>query len=396
MVDINNRNLDLDDLASRGPGFGGIGVSTYSVFRGLNALGGIPAIPHNSDNQGLVFFTKPHLNLSYYNVIGIRKMSFLANSNPRSMGALIRCMLNPIGFDKGSITWKDDVPNVVGDNNRSEIIDDKCAFIPISNLLISLSQPPDFVADTYTSNEGYNKEQISMIDGKPGIYNAYDLTATFANMEGDPINAMFSTWLEYGTRVTEGSMLPFPINVIENRKDYETRIWRLVLDRSRTFVQKIFSTIAFPTSAPLGAPHGYTLGTHMSQESDQIQINLRCQGATYDDPILIIEFNRTVATFNPDMVPNSNGVITKLIKVSGITSLGIPRKSLMNFRMYPRISPTMELEWYAYIDEYNEIMSIVGNAANENKNNTNSNPTGAATLSPWSGSPVMPLDTKGK
>ena len=280
MTDINKIDEDLLDVSSRSPGFGGAGTATFSLLHGLNALGGIPAIPANADNQGFTFFTKPCLNLSYNNVIGTRKLAFLTDQNRESMGMAIKCMLSPLGFDE------------IGDKGRSVIIDDKCAFLPVSNLLMSLSAPPDIVADVFTSNEGYNKEQVSWVDSKPNYYGAYDLTATFANMEGDPITTIFSTWLEYSMRVLEGSMLPFPINIVENRVDYQTRIYRLVMDRSKTFVQRIYACgAAFPTSVPTGAVLGYTHGVHITPEADQIQINFRCMGAMYDDPILITEFN---------------------------------------------------------------------------------------------------------
>lgn len=388
MTSTSTLDSKLIDISTRSPGFGGFSASTYSVFSGINALGGIPALPANSDNQGLVFFTKPCLNLSYNNVSNVRKMSYLATADTTSMGCAIRCMLNPPGFDNISDS------TYIGDQARSVIIDDKNAFMPISNLLLSMPAPPDIATDVYTSSEGYNKEQISFMDGKPNNYGVYPMTATFANMEGDPITTIFDTWIEYGQRVLDGTLLPFPINIVENRIDYQTRIYRLVLDRTRTFVQRIFATgAAFPTSVPKGAVLGYTHGVHLSPEADQIQINFQCIGAMYDDPILVSEFNYTVASWNADMgtVPNN----PNMIKVVGLTSTGIPMKSLLNYKMYPRISNTMELEWWTPVSTYNLVVSIIDSIATNgvnNSSNISSNPNvenATTSLSPWTSS-VLP------
>ena len=389
MTDINQIDSGLIDISARSPGFGGVAATTYSVFHGLNVLGGIPALPANVDHQGFTFFTKPCLNLSYDNVIGQRKMAYLADKRKESMGNLIRCMLSPPGYDKD------------GDAYRSSIIDDKLAFLPVSNLLLTLSAPPDIVADTYTSNEGFNKEQVTFVDSKPNIYNAYDLTATFANMEGDPISTIFSTWLEYEMRVLEGSMLPYTIHIVENRIDYNTRIYRFTMDRSKRFINRIYACgAAFPTSVPTGAVMGYTQGQHFSSENDQIQITFRCMGAMYDDPILIREFNDTVVTFNPDMHDSRRGGMKK---ISGVTPDGLQMLSLFNYRMYPRIAPTMELEWYATASDYTAIMGLVNNALIPQSVNTMTELTPQAdqkaapvispVISPWTNS-IVPLPAK--
>jgi len=368
MSDIGKIDSGLIDISSRSQPFGGSNISTYSVFRGLNALGGIPALLPNTDNQGYVFFTKPCLNLSYDNVIPFRKLVYLADTRPTSMGNAIRCMLSP-SLMEGN------------ENNRSLIVDDKCAFLPISNLLRKLSAPPDIVADVYTSSEGYNKEQISFIDSKTGIYNAYDLTAEFQNMEGDPITSIFDSWIIYAQRVLDGTMLPFPRNQIERRVDYQTRIYRLIMDRNKEYVQKIsVSDACFPTSVPRGGVMGYDNTVHITPENDVIQVNFRCIGAEYDDPILIQEFNNIVATFNPAMSESNYG---GMVKIKGLTDIGLSKKALMNYRMYPRISATMELEWYADPNDYQLIMENSNNLSPAQRSDFTDTTSTEYMYSPW-------------
>lgn len=361
MADNKYSDADIISLTNRVLGLGSGNSGSYSIFRGLNALGGIPALPHNTDDQGLVFLTKPALNLSYQNVIGIRKMVYLTDYNAYSMGNVIRCMLNPPFFDPHDSDNTD-----LSNNTRSAIIDDKCAFLPISNLLLSMSAPPDIVADTYTSNEGYAKEQVSWIDGKPFINNVYDLSLTFANMEGDPLTTIFTTWVEYAQFICEGRMIPYPAFIIANEIDYQTRIWRLVLDRSKTFVQDIYACgAAFPTTSPIGGKFGFTRDQHINPEANQLQINFRCIGAMYNDPILITEFNNTVVTFNADMADNVRSA--NMTQIKGVDKLtGFSLKNLFNFRMYPYIASNMELQWYASNTDYNLIMNMIQNISSGN------------------------------
>jgi len=367
------KNIELVDAALRDKGFGGISSSTYNVFRGLNVMGGIPALPHNSDNQGLVFFTKPDMNLSYDNVINHRKLAFLADSNTQSMGCLIKCMLSPTGT----------AYTEVQDNVRSSIVDDRCAFLPISNILLQLSNPPDIAADTFTTSEGWVREQMAWVDSRPGVFNVYDLTATFTNMEGDPVSSIFDVWIEYSQRVAEGTMLPYPLNIVENRIDYQTRIYRLILDRSRTFVQKIWSNVAsFPYTNPVGAIMGYNTSTHISIEANEIQIMFKCMGSLYNDPFLVKDFNDLVMRFNENMREDNRG---NMIKVDGTTGSGINKKAIMGNRLYPFITNTMELEWYANREEYNIIMEGI-NTIESRTTFSNANIVRETILNPWADS----------
>lgn len=337
----------LIDLSYREHGLGGLDVNAYTIMKGLNAVGGLPTVPPNKDNQGYVFMTKPQMNLSYDNVIGQRKMAFMADPNPMSMGSAIRCMLNPIGFDPA------------GDKNRSKLIDDLNPFMPITNLLLTLSKPPDFTSDVFLSEEGQAKEQMGWTDGIGGYNGAYQLTFTFANMDGDPITAVFLAWYWYIHNVVLDTMRAFPINVARNRTDYQSRIYRLTTDASNTYVQRIYSSgPIWPISLPVGAPFGYDVSNTIITDNDQIQITFQCLIAEYYDPILVTEFNNIVKRFNPKMRLENR---SSMVKVDGLTASRIPRKRLLNYRLYPYIAPSMELEWYAFKEDYNAIMSFADN-----------------------------------
>ena len=353
--DLANRTIDI---SSRSVGLGGSDVSTYTIIHGLSITGGIPKMPVNTDHQGFTFFTRPQLNLSYDNVINHRKMTAFADQRETNAANAIRCMLHPPGFTRSK---KPIVYTGIGINKaenildvRSMVVDDKNPFIPIlSNNLITINGFPDFAPDVYTSPEGITKEQQSWIDDRPYQHSAFSITANFQNMDGNLVLDLFECWTNYAAHVAQGSMTPFPINVMTNRIDYNTRIYRFKMDRTKKFIQGIASTIAFPTAAPLGATFNFNHEERLNMEGQQISIPFQCMGVEYNDPILVKEFNQLVARFNPEMYAD-------VFDISGIKRpdplkmqlLKDEEKPIYSFKAYPFISETMELQWYVPIDEY--------------------------------------------
>lgn len=352
-IDPAELRIKQQDLLNRSSGFGGRNSATFTLLNGLNNQGGIPAVPPNTDSQGFTFFTKPCLNLSYHNVRTVRSMNYLTNKDKRSVGNAIRCMLSP-----------PDYGDEQGDKSRSDIVDDSNAFIPVlGNTLLSLTGWPDTAPTVYTSTPGKTGEQVAWLDDNTGNRTAYDLQASFANMDGNLILKLFKTWIDYGTSVAEGTMIPFPRNQVENRVDYQTRIYRLVMDKSKRYVQRIGACGAsFPWGFPDGANLNFTAGSPLTEENKQISIPFKCLGAMYDDPILIYEFNKTVIINNPDMAdaPRVKGYIKlddpKSDKKDNVTN----ERQLFNYKSYPRIADDLELEWWVSKEVYDEMYETIG------------------------------------
>ncbi len=134
--------------------------------------------------------------------------------------------------------------------------------------------------------------------------------------------------------------------------DYDTRIYRLILDPTRTIVQKICCIGAgFPTSSPLGNAFNFNVEKPTSEENDQITINFECMGVCYYDPIVVYEFNDLVGLFNPSMrnsvLSDPASVIQGLKDGTYFKLSTIEEKNRYNGVAYPRINvKTMELEWY--------------------------------------------------
>jgi hypothetical protein len=225
------------------------------------------------------------------------------------------------------------------------IVDPSQAFIPVlTNNLLTLSGWPDVVAPVFESDAGLYKETYVQVDGLTKNYESFDLDASFRNTRGDPILYMFYIWLNYMSNVFEGKLVPYLDYLVENIIDYNTRIYRLVLDSNKEKVKKIAATGAcFPITVPTGSFFDFNSETPYSDQNKDISIRFRCMGADYMDDILIREFNQTVKTFNPLMKDSYRGNHMQLVNQKLLP--------LFNNRGYPRINEnTYDLEWW--VDKY--------------------------------------------
>ncbi len=329
----------LDDVYSK-TAVGNLSTAISDTFYGLNHRQQPNSIPVNKDYHGLTFFTRPRLNLTRDNLRQVRQFVPMLTSNSVSIPRAIRALLDTDSRIEG---------------HTSPLVDPHQAFIPIlTNQLISISGWPDIVAPTYTSKPGVYKESFSIIDGVVQNYETYSLVANFRNIQGDPITALFLTWVLYASLVFQGVVVPYPDMVIENEIDYQTRIYRLVLDPSRRFVQKIGACgAAFPWSVPMGTAFNIEAEQPISRANEQISITFQAIGAMYQDDILVDEFNRTVIMQNSDM-----GGITDAERVrNGLKKIEHQLYGTFNHMGYPRINPnTYELEWWVWKNEYDEML----------------------------------------
>jgi hypothetical protein len=312
-------------------------------FYGINHRQTPNAIQINKDFYGLTFFTRPRLNLTPENLRVIRQFGSLLNPEPASLQRVIRCLLDP-QLAKAR----------TGSQITSPFVDPSQAFIPIlTNHLVSMSGWPDVNLLTFTAQEGAYKETFSLVDSISDIYTGYTITANFRNIPGDPITLMFLIWCHYASHVYRGTLAPYPEMIIENEVDYQTRIYRLILDVTKQRVQKIAACgAAFPVSAPIGGTFDFASDRPITEANDQISIPFQCVGAMYQDDILIREFNDTVSLFNPMM--------NDLNRAAGMVKIPVMALNLFNNRGYPHINEdTYELEWWTTHDEYNERIGLL-------------------------------------
>lgn len=317
---------------------GDIDSAIGNSFFGINHRQSSAAIPINKDNFGLTFFTRPKFNLTTDNLNNCRQLTPLLTTNAASVQRAIRCTL-----DRELATTGISCP----------FIDNSQAFIPLlTNNLLSINGWPDVRVDTFTGQEGAYKQTWAMVDSVAQDYSAYDITADFRNMPGSPITLLFFTWLHYMSLIYQGILVPYFENIVENEIDYQTRIYRIVLDVTKTKVQGISACgAALPLSAPLGAKYNFSNHTPLNNAFDTISINFRAIGAMYEDPILMYEFNRTVTLFNDTMKTKSRSSMYQKVDIQFL--------DIFNNRGYPYINmDTLELEWWVPNDVYQQYMAI--------------------------------------
>lgn len=341
MADETVTKISLDDYFQSTP-VGSIDKAIGNNLFGINHRQVPGAVPSNKDTYGLTFFVRPQLNLQADNIRNARIFYPLLSENSLTIQRFIRTTLDPrlmTGYTFGS----DKIPAI-----KCPMVDELQAFIPIlTNNLNAISGWPDIVAPTFTSKPGLYNEVYSQVDGITRNFEAFDIDATFRNTRGDPILYMFYVWMHYSAMVFEGKLMPYVDFITENEIDYNTRIYRLVLDQNRNIVKKIAATgVSFPISAPTGSFFDYNVDKPFNDQNKDISVRFKCLGVDYQDDILIKEFNMTVAIFNSSMADG--------VRDSTMVLLKKKTAHMFNNRGYPRINPTTnEMEWWVFKDTFN-------------------------------------------
>lgn len=326
-------SIDLSKFLQYSP-YGTFDRSIAETLRGINHTQIPTPIPNYKEVYGLTFMTRPQLNMTTQNLRSNRKFINLLTNNESSYQRYVRCALDPR-------------LNYLNKGFDCPLLDHDCAFIPLlSNHITSLSGWPDPQLDTYTSPQGVYKEQYSIVDSITDIFWSYDMTASFRNMPGDPASLLFQTWMEYISNVYMGIMTPYIDMITNNEIDYQTRIYRFVLDRTRRRVVKFGCTgISVPISINIGESFNFEADKVYNQAYDTIQVTFRNSGARYNDPIIIEDFNDTVVIFKPEMAESERE--SYMIKIDPDASM------FYKSYCYPRIDPdTFNLEWWVTMEDY--------------------------------------------
>lgn len=361
-------NSSVDQLLENLP-VGSVARALGNNMFGVNFRQTGNAVPRAKDSYGFTFFTRPQLNLTTINVSNYRGFYNLLTSNETSYQRYTRLMLDPrLGFG--------------GNGLKCPFIDPQNAFIPIlTNNLVSMSGWPDLTAPVHTSESGLYGEEHSFVDGVTNNYESFDIDASFKNTRGNPLLYFFYTWIKYETLVFEGILNPYLDMITENEIDYNTRIYRLVLDQTKRYVTYVGATGAsFPVNVPTGSLFDYNIDTPFNTKNSEINIRFRSMGFIAFEDYLKLEFNKTMAIFNPqirqildhDMGSGSqtnkereDG--TKAYQVPGCSYIKIPHYLLatsegslsanpyynLNHRAYPYINlATNELEWWTSAENF--------------------------------------------
>jgi len=330
-------NLTLDEVFRNSP-IGSTNRSIANTLYGINHRQVANMTPSNKEVFGLTFMTRPALNLTTQNVRADRRLIPMLTLEQAHYQRYIRCMLDPR-------------LNYVDRSFECSLIDHDNAFIPLlSNQIQSLSGWPDASLDTFTSAKGVYNEQFSIVDSIIDIFWSYDMTATFRSVAGDPITAMIYSWLLYISNVYKGIMVPYMDMIALDEIDYQTRIYRLVLDRTKRRVVKLACTgVSVPIAINIGSSFNFEADKVYNQAYDTIEVTFRNSGARYNDPIIVEDFNDLVGIFCESMKDAT--------RKSNMQKIDISVLDFFNFQGYPRIDPSSwDLEWYVYKNTYDNVM----------------------------------------
>ncbi len=331
--------------------------SLSNLFTGFNHRMAPLYAPKNTDSVGYTFFTRPDLNFNKQNLNNSRKLIEVLRAGRSSQSAAIIGMLDP----ENEIMALDPAHCKLGSPFHSKVqFDNRMAFIPLlSNLLVSLTGFPDSTLDVWSSDEGLVREQVSYVDSILEINNRYALSASFRNIEGDPITTFLNFYLDYISGVRRGWYQPRTANILQRRVDYQMRVYRFIMDPTRRYIRKYgIANAVFPVNDTMGAVMNINGNSPLVSDNDQINVQFEAIGAYYNDPIILQEFNDTVAMFNTDMLPLYDSG-TSFVPRGKDSMMLIDRSeiALFNYRGFPHIDTnSYEISWYVYTDEYKEVM----------------------------------------
>lgn len=324
-------------------GFGRNDQRIVNNLRAFNIIQNQSNPQVQTENMGYVFFTRPSLNLSYDNIATVRKLTPLLTMERENVWRYVRATL-------------DHVNSVYrGGFGDSPFVDPLNPFIPIlTNSIETLGGWPNPAVDVYTSKAGNYKEQWAMVDGSYHIYGAFNLSASFNNPPSDAVSKLFNTWTMYESLVYDGTIAAYPQPRIQRYIDYQTRIYRFVMDHSKTRILKWANTgVSFPTTNTDADSMDFDRSKNYNESLGRIDQSFMCTGAEYNDPITLYEFNASVEIMNPSMRPK--------YRASRMVKLKQGEKMYMNYLAYPYINlMTNELEWWVFKNVYEKVKNMLG------------------------------------
>ena len=342
----------IDSLVKVKHGFT-VSESMTDSFRGPNIVTNVPMIKPNTNLPGYVFTVRPDLNMSKNNLRIDRKMAPLLTDKENSIMRAIRCILGPQCM----------MP-MPGFPNRSELmpyiscplIDKRYPFIAISdNNVRTLTGWPSGQLGVRRSAAGILKEVHIMADGPATYKGDFSLNMSLNSMKGNPLMYLYYYWILYiGMVYTQSyGLMPWPEYLSNGRMDYTTRIYRLIMDETKTYVTEAAMTgYAIPTSIDIGPYFDYQSDNYRPYVDKTVEVEFACSGVEYLDEIIIKQFNRTVEMFQPFMTDKYRS--KQLIKIDK------RYQKIMNNKVYPWINPiSRELEWWCTSQNWKNSASLI-------------------------------------
>lgn len=279
-------------------------TSQVDIIRGFN-YNRDALVVTDKDSTGYTFFGRPILNMTNANVMASRMLQYYNVNDPNSVAFAIRCILDPFLQDEGTYA-----ANAV----KSPLFNPKNPFIPVlTNRLKNISGFPDMVMETETTEGGYFSEDISIAKGWDNLNKSYDISATFSDVRGGFILALFMAWFIWMDLAIKGPVVPYKRFIEDRVICYTLPIYRFLMDESNTYITKwAKATGCIPLSIPMGAYFNFDITNPFVYEGNNLTIPFKVAGGiNYMDPIVLVEFNMLIQKFYHDINSKNVHIYTK-------------------------------------------------------------------------------------
>ena len=293
---------------------------------------------HAENYRGHVFITKPELNLSNSSIKHDEILSTLITEvdldrHDLSLANNEINTLNPTGFDSldanrlVSQELKTTVVNSlpfsikcnldsryffdqIKKNNVqiSTVINSYTPFIvPLYNAIEDISGYQDPVLETETRPTGFHQEDQTFALGYDDLVRSYDLSLTFNEIESDYISYMFYIWIIWMGLVRKGIVTTYPEAIKKRYLCYTCSIYRIITDsRDNKIKHWSKATGCFPKSVPYGNIFNMPSGEPYNTTTRQITIPFTSNKFEYDNPYILLDFNKLVSKYLKPVTKSTN------------------------------------------------------------------------------------------
>ena len=331
---------------------------------------------HAENYRGHVFITKPQLNLSDMMLKYDELLSTLITNtdssdpdafDPRSSGdnvsEISQITNNSLPFsikcNLDSRYFIDKYKEV----QTSTVVNSYTPFIvPLYNAIEDISGYPDPILETETRPTGFHQEDQTYALGYDHFVRSYDLSLTFNEIESDYISYMIYMWIVWMGLARKGIITPYPHAIVKRYLCYTCSIYRIITDSTDNRIKHWSkATGCFPKSVPYGNIFNMASGEAYNTTTRQITIPFATNMLEYDNPYILMDFNRLVDRYlapisnlkvnlNTPIVPklgigDYNGLVP-LSQSDNLSHLGVP--------FINSSDQGYTLSWLAEIGEYEE------------------------------------------
>jgi hypothetical protein len=272
-------------------GFGSDNKAYQNMFSGHDRLSNASFLAPNKEQSGLVFFSRPRLNLTSTNLSFNRILAPLNVLDPLSVAFGIRCALDT-RFMLKHRSLANQCPFV---NPWSPF------FILLGNTVQTLTGWPSWQLESTTTEGGYHNENQTFPIGHDKFYNTYNLNATFKDVQFSPVRNTFLFWLEWMAGAVCGDLIAYPDAIDMFRMDFTVAIYRFVFNETGQYIT-IWSkgTGCYPTSLDLGKFVDFDRANPIV-DSGTIETTFTVNNVKYQDFARIIDFNMLVRRYCPNI-----------------------------------------------------------------------------------------------